>query len=273
MPGNVSSQYTSALLMIAPLMTEGLRLKLTGHIVSEPYIDMTVKLMRQFGADVKWNGSKELLVGTQAYRPADFTVENDWSAASYWYEMVALSDDPRASVRLNGLNSESVQGDAQVRRLFEPLGVTTIADGNDMLLKKCPTDRSKYCADLEHQPDLAQTIVVTCAMLGRPFKISGLQSLRIKETDRLKALQTELKKFNISIEESGGHTLSWNGKQAPSPVAPLIHTYEDHRMAMAFAPCALKYPHLKIDTPQVVSKSYPHFWKDLHAAGFSIQDQ
>ena len=273
MRGDVSSQYTSALLMIGPLMKEGLRLKLTGNIVSRPYINMTVKLMTIFGADVKWMSHNELVVGTRTYRPVDFTVENDWSAASYWYETLALSDDPNASVHMDGLNVDSIQGDAELQRLFEPLGVETVVDGGGITLRKSGADSNKYCMNMEKQPDLAQTVIVTCAMLERPFEISGLQSLRIKETDRLKALRTELKKFNIDIKESNGDTLSWNGRKTHVGATPAINTYEDHRMAMSFAPCALKYPGIRINNPKVVSKSYPNFWEDLRTAGFTVQNK
>lgn len=271
--GSVSSQFTSALLMVGPVLEKGLHLKLTGNIVSIPYINMTLRLMRHFGAQAGWDGDRELFVEPGGYRPAPLTIENDWSAASYWYEMVALSPDEGARVELPGLFAESAQGDSEVRRLFVPLGVKTEMTTEGAVLTKGAVSDGEYEANLEQQPDLAQTVVATCALLGKPFKIKGLQSLRIKETDRLKALQNELGKLNFSIRESGGSILSWNGKKNSTQPQLAIDTYDDHRMAMALAPAAFRYRGIRINNPQVVSKSYPRFWQDLKAAGFKIEDQ
>lgn len=267
--GNVSSQFTSALLMIGPVMQQGLQIELKGNIVSRPYIDMTLKLMNAFGARAEWTGSHTLNVAHKPYDKRSFLVENDWSAASYWYEIVALSTDKNATVSLPGLFCESTQGDARVQDIFRLLGVDTTYENNRFVLKKGHTSQTQLELDLEDQPDLAQTIVVTCAMQGRPFKISGLQSLKIKETDRLKALQTELAKLGIPLKASGS-SLAWNGKKHQPHTDIAIDTYDDHRMAMAFAPCSFNFPQLHINNPQVVSKSYPAYWQDLQAVGFTI---
>ena len=186
-------------------------------------------------------------------------MESDWSAASYWYEMTALSDNAR--VELPGLFEKSFQGDSKVAELFEQLGVTTEYRDKNVVLTKSGkvTDKMEY--DFVNQPDLAQTFVVTCCMMGIPFRFSGLQSLKIKETDRMAALINEMKKLGYVISESDGSVLS------------SIDTYEDHRMAMAFAPAALKLKDIRINNPQVVSKSYPGFWKDLTKAGFNIMEE
>ena len=272
--GSVSSQFTSALLMIGPVLENGLTLHLKGNIISRPYIEMTLHLMREYGAHADWKDECALRVEGSGYTPKDFIVENDWSASSYWYEMVALSNDPNACIHLKGLFPNSTQGDAEVKRLFEPLGVMTLTDpeGGIVLRKSSVALPEEVVLDLEGQPDLAQTLVVTCAMLGRPFRITGLQTLKIKETDRLKALKNELAKLGIAIKSSGGDTLSWNGKCTPIDGIPLIDTYDDHRMAMAFAPCCLRTSTIRINQPTVVSKSYPRYWKELQAAGFTLAD-
>ena len=268
--GSVSSQFTSALLMIGPVLEKGLHIELTGKIVSRPYIDMTLQLMNAFGAKAWWENDHSLKVEYGGYEKHPFTVENDWSAASYWYEIVALAPDNEATVQLPGLHEESIQGDAHIRELFKPLGVETTIENGVVVLHKSNASQTLFELNLEKQPDLAQTFVVTCAMLNRPFCITGLQSLKIKETDRLKALKTELEKFGINLKINSGDTLSWNGKAHEPQSHIAIDTYEDHRMAMAFAPCCFRFPQLRINNPQVVSKSYPEFWQDLETTGFVI---
>lgn len=264
----VSSQYISALLMIAPSMQEGLRLTLTGEMISKPYIAMTLSLMRLWGMESRWEGNCiEVARGT--YVPRPFTVESDWSASSYWYEMVALM--PGASVELPGLQRASVQGDAWVAEFYSALGVETefIADGV-RLRHTGQTAKTPLLLDLTDQPDLAQTLVVTCALLQRPFRFTGLQSLRIKETDRMAALKCELAKLGYRITDSDDSVLSWNGERGNVSEPIAIDTYDDHRMAMAFAPAALFFPGLEIRHPEVVSKSYPSFWDHLRQAGFEL---
>lgn len=270
LPGHVSSQFISALLMVAPTMRKGLALTLTGDIVSRPYIDMTLGLMTQFGARAGWTGDDSLGVEPVPYQRRAWRVENDWSAASYWYEMMALTADPDAEILLPGLQEDSLQGDSRVRRLFEPLGVrTTFVPGGAQLTKTHPTaDRIEL--DLVDCPDLAQTLVATACMMGLPFRFTGLQSLRIKETDRLAALCTEMAKLGCALREEEGRALVWDGETTPQATLPSIATYDDHRMAMALAPCALRRGALRIYDPHVVTKSYPKFWADLAQVGFSI---
>ena len=267
LPGNVSSQYISALLMIGPMLAHGLNLELEGEIISRPYINLTLKVMKDFGAKAEWTSDHTLQVAPHPYHPIPYYVESDWSAASYWYEIVALSKH-EAVVTLPGLFAQSPQGDAKVAELFEQLGICTQREGNSVTLKKTHphTDRMEY--NFVNQPDLAQTFVVTCAMLGIPFRFSGL--LKIKETDRMAALIAEMRKLGYVLEESEGSVLSWNGTRCTPDESPAIDTYEDHRMAMAFAPAALCNGTLRIRNPHVVSKSYPRFWEDLLTAGFRI---
>ena len=271
LPGNVSSQYISALLMIGPVLKNGLRLTLTGDVVSRPYIDLTLKLMKDFGAEAAWNGENRLEVKSVPYRSHAYYVESDWSAASYWYEICALSD--RAEITLPGLFADSMQGDCEVACLFAQLGVETEYADQEVTLRKKGNLPERMDYDFVNQPDLAQTFVVTCALLGIPFRFTGLQSLKIKETDRIAALITEMKKLGYVITESEQSVLSWNGERCSAEERPAIDTYEDHRMAMAFAPACLKVKELRINHPQVVTKSYPNYWEHLAAAGFQITNE
>lgn len=278
LPADVSSQYISALLMLGPVLRRGLEIRLTGEIVSRPYIDMTLGLMRHFGASAGWADGQTLSVAPQPYRKGtDYEVEADWSAASYWYEMVALSPDAGARIELPGLRENSLQGDAEVRHFFEPLGVSTEFTGNGAVLAKRErrgTEPQTYHLDLTRQPDLAQTLTVACAMTGRPFRLTGLQSLRIKETDRIAALRRELAKLGCYITEANGSELSSPATVPPPPPAATVRidTYDDHRMAMSFAPCALLTGRLRINCPGVVSKSYPGFWNDLRGIGADVSE-
>lgn len=271
----VSSQYVSALLMIGPTMAGGLRLELEGDVVSRPYIDMTLGLMRAFGAVAGWTGDHSLAVDAVPYRAdSRFDVENDWSGASYWYEAVALSPDAAARLFLPGLRADSLQGDAAVARYFGPLGVATeFADGGIVLTKQAraagpgAAGGEAVVLDLAGQPDLAQTIAVTCAMQGRPFRLSGLGNLRIKETDRLAALQAELGRLGYAVDAGDDGILAWDGRRCAPALSGGIATYDDHRMAMAFAPCAYRFPGLAVRDPGVVSKSYPGFWDEWRRLG------
>lgn len=276
LPGNISSQYISALLMIGPILEQGLQLELTGEVISKPYINLTLQLMSDFGAQVKWVSNNCIQVFPTPYRAISYYIENDWSAASYWYEMIALSNDQKAQVILPGLFSQSAQGDSAVQHIFNLLGVYTefFTDKNGLshvrLSKKgtCTTDLHY---DFIDYPDLAQTAVVTCCMLNIPFYFTGLQSLKIKETDRITALQIELKKLGYVIYEANHSILYWDGERCTPAANKAIDTYEDHRMAMAFAPCCLKVDSLVMNDPDVVSKSYPLYWKDMEQAGFEIK--
>ena len=259
---SVSSQYISALLMVAPTLPGGLRLHLTGEVASRPYIDMTLALMRRFGADARWTDERTIVVAPVPYAAAGrFGVEADWSAASYWYEAMVLTPDAGAKVWLPGLAADSLQGDAVVSRLFGPLGVATRFGEGGVELTKAQPAAGRVNIDFTACPDLAQTLTVTCAMLGRPFRFTGLASLKIKETDRMEALRRELAKLGVALTEEGGHTLLWDGRRGEAATLPVIHTYDDHRMAMAFAPAALCIP-LAVERPEVVAKSYPGYWAD-----------
>ena len=270
--GNVSSQYISALLMIGPRLKQGLRLKLTDEIVSRPYIDMTLSIMRDFSARAEWVEDDCIRVEAQPYRERAYLVESDWSAASYWYEMVALAPDADAEVVLPGLFAESLQGDSHGAEVFEMLGVSTEHRGNDVVLRKNGRCVARLDYDFLQMPDLAQTFVVTCCMLGVPFHFKGLQSLKIKETDRIEALKRESAKLGFVLEDRHDSELLWAGSREErlSPDEIAIDTYEDHRMAMAFAPVALKDGSIRINNPQVVSKSYPRYWENLKTVGFEI---
>ena len=270
LPGNVSSQYISALLMIAPVLTNGLTIRLTGDILSRPYINLTLQLMNDFGVRAEWTDDHRLKVEPQAYHSIPFYVESDWSAASYWYQIVALSKE--AEVTLPGLFKDSYQGDSQVAGIFRSLGVETIYKDKAVILKKNGKSVERLDYDFINQPDLAQTFVVTCALLNIPFRFSGLQSLKIKETDRMAALITEMRKLGYILHETDGSVLSWEGERCTTEEHPAIDTYEDHRMAMAFAPTCLALPEILINNPQVVSKSYPRYWEDLRQAGFIIKE-
>jgi 3-phosphoshikimate 1-carboxyvinyltransferase len=266
----VSSQYISALLMAGPLMTDGLTLKIEGGIPSMPYVKMTMEMMDRMGAvAVMTADGIKVYPGTYT-APAEEIAEQDWSAASYWYEIAALSS---GSVTLPGLSMPSLQGDSAIAWMMERLGVVTSeADGGGVELEPSPEMHSRLELDLSDQPDLAQTLAVTSAMLGVPFRLTGLKSLRIKETDRLEALRRELDKLGVVAEVERDDTLAWEGERHPVWEIPAIDTYDDHRMAMAFAPVALYCPGLVVRDIDVVAKSYPGFWDDLRAAGFTLAD-
>ncbi len=270
LPGNVSSQYISALLMIGPTLQNGLVIELTGEIVSLPYINMTITIMQEYGAKATWLTQNTLGVEPGGYKATDYLVENDWSAASYWYEIVALTDDVNAEVRLPNLLKDSLQGDSKGAEVFQLLGVTTTYNDESIVLRKtdCTTKQLNY--NFVEMPDLAQTFVVTCCMLDIKFHFTGLQSLKIKETDRINALKVEMAKLGFVLEDKNDSELLWTGVRCTPQADVAIDTYEDHRMAMAFAPATMKFGQLKINNPQVVSKSYPNFWDNLKSFGFEL---
>jgi 3-phosphoshikimate 1-carboxyvinyltransferase len=269
--GNVSSQYISALLMIAPALKNGLVLHLSGEIISRPYINLTLQLMQDFGAKATWTSSDSISVAPQPYTSIPFTVESDWSAASYWYQITALS--PKTEIELLGLFRNSYQGDSRGAEVFSRLGITTEFTTKGVKLKKTGKAPESLEEDFIDIPDLAQTFVVTCALMNIPFRFTGLQSLKIKETDRIAALRNELKKLGYLIEEENDSVLMWNGERCEPEETPVIATYEDHRMAMAFAPAIICHPTMQIADPQVVTKSYPGYWEDLRQAGFQVTEE
>jgi 3-phosphoshikimate 1-carboxyvinyltransferase len=268
--GNISSQFVSALLMVAPLMEKGLIMHIEKKIVSKPYIDLTMAMMAQCGVIVKWAGN-DILVKPQEYQAIELTVETDWSAASYWYEMVALM--PGAEVMLLGLQKKSLQGDANVANLFSDLGVTTEFVEEGAIIRHTKRKAKKFFHDFVNEPDLAQTFAATCCFKGIPFLFSGIQSLKIKETDRVQALINELKKLGFVLKETEIGMLEWEGDRCTPEKEPAIDTYDDHRMAMSFAPGAMVFHTLNINNPEVVTKSYPNFWDDLKRAGFHIEER
>ena len=274
LPGNISSQYISALLMIAPTLKNGLQVTLTGDIISRPYIDLTLQLMKDFGAQASWLNDHELKVEPQPYRSTPYYIEGDWSAASYWHEIVALSKD--ATITLPSLFRKSYQGDSKMADQFALLGARTSYKENGItILKPKMVDISQAIhvnLDFTNQPDLAQTFVVTCALQNITFRFTGLQTLKIKETDRIAALICEMKKLGYVLHEAEDSILYWDGERCERS-GEAIDTYEDHRMAMAFAPACLVLPDICINDPHVVSKSYPRYWDDLKAAGFIIKEE
>lgn len=265
--GGVSSQYISALLMIAPLMEKGLTLHLEGEIISRPYIHITLELMKQFGVSAEWEGNT-IRVAPQEYTPVPFTVESDWSAASYWYTISCLSG---CGMELSGLYKDSLQGDAAGAELFRQLGVETVFTDNGARLIPGGERCKELVYDFVNEPDLAQTFAVASVLLNIPFRFTGLKTLKIKETDRIAALIAELRKLGYVVCETEEDGLQWDGERCAAEHEPAIATYEDHRMAMAFAPAALVFPEgIRIAEPGVVSKSYPHYWDDLRKVGFKI---
>ena len=278
-PGNISSQYISALLLIGPMLREGLTLHLTGDIISRPYIDLTLWTMREFGADAEWSDYETIVVKSLPYQERPYYIENDWSAASYWYEMIALSKTEDDEIVLKGLMDGSKQGDSQVRYIFSLLGVKTVFKDTregvptTVMLKHSGRCVPKLEYDFVNCPDLAQTFVVCCSLLGVKFHFRGLSTLKIKETDRIEALKKEMRKLGYIIHDRNNSELLWNGERCEPDLKAGIDTYEDHRMALAFAPAALRIDGLRINNPQVVTKSYPHYWDDLAQCGFCMEEQ
>ena len=276
--GNVSSQYISALLMIGTVLPKGLPLQ----------------LMRDFGAQADWVSEDCITVSPGGYTDTPFTVESDWSAASYWYQMMAIegiknekikggdrssakeSEDSTkeeahtAEIELLGLFAHSYQGDSRGAEVFTRLGVHTEYTDRGVKLTRKGTPATRLDEDMVDIPDLAQTFVVTCCLMDIPFRFTGLQSLKIKETDRITALITELRKLGYVVRSEQDSILLWDGERCPADADPVIATYEDHRMAMAFAPACLVLPQIRINEPQVVTKSYPAYWEDLQKAGFKV---
>jgi 3-phosphoshikimate 1-carboxyvinyltransferase len=267
--GGTSSQFISALLMIAPTMRNGLILHLRGAVVSESYIGMTLGLMRMCRADWSREGNT-ITVPPGQYRPEKVRVESDWSAASYWYVMAFLEE--HASVQLSCLERDSLQGDSVLADLFSGFGLFSEFAGDGVTLRRLTrVHPGMFTYDFTNSPDIVQSMAVALCLAGIRFRFSGTQTLRIKETDRILALQTELKKLGYLLNaDAGGTFLSWEGERCVPDPEPVISTYHDHRMAMAFAPAALVRGEVRIDDPMVVTKSYPGFWKDLEGAGFKV---
>jgi len=257
--GNVSSQYISSLLLIASSLENGLQLKFKGEITSVPYIKMTLQLLNEIGVEYTWIGKIITIKPKKEIEKKTIVVESDWSSASYFYSLVALS--PNSEVTLSAYKQKSLQGDSVLAKIYEKLGVKTVFKGNSIILKNIKTSNFKLLTlDLKNAPDIAQTIAVTCFGLGMECFLTGLHTLKIKETDRLVALKTEIEKLggNVTITNETLHLEA----STKININISIVTYDDHRMAMAFAPFALKVP-IIIEEPNVVSKSYPTFWEDF----------
>ena len=264
--GSVSSQYISALLMIAPKLKNGIQIKFQGEIISKPYINMTIEMMHYFGVSVQWCNDT-VIVKPSCYQSKEITIEADWSAASYWYSMVALAKE--ANIILYGLQNESLQGDAVIVAIYKNFGVETEFIKNGIKLSKTSNPSFVQPTNFEYNfsdcPDIAQTVAVTCAALNIKAKLTGLKTLRIKETDRVAAIQKELNKLGCNVGVVGDDLII-NSSMELKQVT--VKTYNDHRMAMAFAPLAL-VREIAIEDENVVTKSYPNFWNDLMAVEFS----
>ncbi len=260
-----SSQYISALLMIAPVLPNGLELHLSGKTTSLPYIEMTLRIMKKMG--INWEcENNNIKIPPQKYLAKDFKVEADWSSAAYWYEIAAFSNN--SEISLPGLKKDSFQGDAVLPEIYKYFGIETDFDENGIKITKTGKPTENFSFDFTGFPDLAQPVVVTCAGMNIPGEFIVPKNLRIKETDRLEALQSELKTLGYQTEliESGKHfilSLPKTNKQVKTNKRTIVKTYNDHRMALAFAPLCLLHKNLEIENPEVVSKSYPGYWGDL----------
>jgi 3-phosphoshikimate 1-carboxyvinyltransferase len=268
--GSISSQYISALLMIAPTLEDGLTLRLKNRITSRSYIEMTLKLMKQFGVDAIFKGN-EIRIPQQPYKPVEYTVEGDWSGASYWYEILSLAEE--GEISLPNLHLISLQGDCNIAPWFKPFGVESEAYDGGIIIRKTANIRpEKLNLDFLENPDIAQTMAVLCVMKAVPFHFTGLETLKIKETNRIAALQNELAKFGAQLTEPQHGELAWDGTfPFKKQDIPFISTYHDHRMALAFAPAAF-FGTVEIDDAMVVTKSYPAYYEDLKLAGFDVKE-
>jgi 3-phosphoshikimate 1-carboxyvinyltransferase len=268
--GEVSSQFISALILIAPVIQGGLELELEGEVISDSYIQMTLSLMKEFGVKHEWK-ENTIKVIEQKYKfiEKDFTVEPDWSSASYWYEIAALADD--ANIILTGFKKDTIQGDSIIAELMKEFGIETSLTSEGIRLHKVQTKLPEiFSYNFKACPDLVQTIAVTCTALNITAEFKGLQSLKIKETDRLDALKRELEKIGTEVEINGS-VFTINPSVIVDNSSISFETYNDHRMALSFAPLALKLSEVEIRKPEVVKKSYPKFLDDLETVGFTIQ--
>jgi len=244
--GTVSSQFISSLLLIAPNLKNGLIIKIKGELVSKPYVLMTLKLMGEFGINWTWNNDV-ITILKQEYVAKNYTVESDWSAATFWFQSASLSE--KCKIILRGLNEESIQGDSACKKIFKDLGVDSVFKNGDLILTKNKRISPSETYNLIETPDIYQSLKCTLFTLNKDSEFTGIQTLRNKETDRIAAVENELLKLNTP---------------------KIIETYNDHRMAMSFAPLSLKFEELQISNPGVISKSYPNYWKDLKKGGFKI---
>jgi 3-phosphoshikimate 1-carboxyvinyltransferase len=270
--GNVSSQYISSLLLVAPYFIDGLELTLQHNLVSLPYITMTIEVMKEFGADIKWNGNTITVKPTPYfYNQPNYVIESDWSAASYFYSLVALSDT-NTTLTLNSLFKKSLQADAVCATIYKQFGVETLFENNQITITKQAKSISEFNFDFINCPDIAQTLVASCIGLNIPFHFTGLQTLKVKETDRIIALKHEAHKIGFDLAISNDSITYQLPSTIKQDITEAIATYSDHRMAMAFAPLCLIYDTVLIEDADVVSKSYPTFWDDLKSIGINIEN-
>ena len=264
--GSISSQFISALLMIGPKLDNGILLEIDSKVLSKPYIEMTLELMREFGIDYTWENNC-IKIENQHYIGKKIVVENDWSAAAFWYSFVALSKS--GNIEIPNLHSASIQGDSILSNVYSKIGVKTEFKENSIILSKNNVLEEDLDLDLSNYPDLGLPIIVTCAGLGIKAHLKGLESLKIKESDRLKCIKKELERFNISCEIDDS---SIKIKEHQNIVEPFstIKCHKDHRIAMSIAPLSMKVNSIKLDDKYVVNKSYPKFWKDLKKAGVNF---
>ena len=265
--GNISSQYISSLLLAAPLFEKGLELIIEGELTSKPYVEMTLAMLAQAGIKYTWK-ENIIRIPNQLYTKSTISVEPDWSAASYWYSIAALAEE--AELFLPGLNGYSLQGDSKITEIMANFGITSQFKNGGVLIRKEYKKLERKIFDFKECPDLAQTVIVICAALGHNATFTGMETLKIKETDRVNALQIELAKIGVKlIEKNQTYQLDCSERDLKKSIR--IKTYDDHRMAMAFAPLALVLNQMEIEDHLVVEKSYPHFWKDLESVGYDIE--
>lgn len=265
---SLSSQFVSAVMMVAPTMSQALRLNLAGEKVSLPYIRMTAEMMRRRGIEVDIDRDA-VTITPGSYGDCGDAVERDWSAAAFWYEIAAIT---AGWVTLEDMRPESLQGDSVVAEIYPRLGVVTEWSDEGAELSATPDLFSRIDLDMTDTPDLVQAVAVTACAIGQPFKLTGVGTLRHKETDRLEALRRELLKFGCVMEIESDNVISWDGHRVPLTETPVVETYNDHRMAMAFAPMAVFLPGMVIRNAEVVNKSYPGYWDAMREAGFTITD-
>ena len=264
----LSSQFISAMMMVAPVMAAPLRIILPPDMRSMPYINMTAEMMRRRGIDVETDRDSVAVANTP-YRPCPSDAETDWSAATFWYEIAALT---AGWVTVRGPRGDELQGDRAVASLFERMGVLSEFTEEGLELSATPDLYSRLDADMADMPDAVPAVVVTAGMIGMPLRLTGVGALRHKESDRLAALMTEMRKFGVMMEMENDDTISWDGRRMPVTELPAVDTYGDHRLAMAFAPAAVFIPGMVVRDVEVVDKSYPAFWSDLAGAGFRLAD-
>lgn len=267
----ICSQFLSASLLLTPSVSSDEAVDLNNRIISSPYIDQTIRLLNYLGVNTNWN-KDEILIEHKLNDGSEMTVEADWLAASYWYQMAALAK--KAKFTINGLNSDSVQSDAIVKDIFEPLGVKTISTSNGVIIQNSKRKIKSFKYNFTNNPDLVPNLAVTCVALEIPFILSGIESLRNKDTDRIKALQSELIKLGATIKVkkiNGAEILTFDGKTKINSIkSASFSSLGDHRIAMSFAPLSIMGIEVEIENPKVVAKSYPCYWEDYKKTGFEI---